>query len=715
MNRPNSGRLPKRGGEGEEPDIIVISEDEAEDDLSKTYVRVNPLSGVFVIPMKGPLAERRKAQEGPKFDPRDSASWVPLVTLKGGHKLFLSLREWQWDNGSVTPKMLAVWRGQLPLGRNPQLRNLWVRTYNAYQRTWRLTLRATTNLTLDEKHGKLAVGASYNFHTWVEEQRFAMILPWMVREWPDQILRVARSPGLQDAFETVMRTEEVSDMKPNPQQYIYDNGEFPDPYLKNAQGGRGGMKNFAKTFATRKDKSGKNVRGNSFQLYVDAFSILSPLDIIFLQDELGDDNWLPHFCKFVRRRLVVEAPEKNNAYRNRPQAHRDTPHYEMPWRFCISHLLSEGLARPTDRGLLGRMTDSVGRMREFILARTQAGLFSVATFEDWTQPQWEHLQHQPMPQTVERDRYGQFCWFIASTIGNTDLPCAGTWFPYCAHNRDDVSGSFGVDMTQAEYKILDGFLMNNSKISVEEDILAENKWAKKKLSQLKSYSEADISTIYFPSPGRGQSRSSDLSDQTVAVVVNPSISPIRVIKPPVPEGGFTQFLPERPPRGVTRSLTRSRTPEHEVTPARSPGPSLRSFSRSPSPKRLETISEFEASPPLLMGSRVADLFISEEGGAHREPSAPRYPTGDDFVSYTNIPPSPSPESRVARLPKRKRAREVSRAADRPLVQQKKPRVDPDPDPVETQEEGFSYWPYFAFGGALLFLAYITEDPRRPTF
>ena len=83
------------------------------------------------------------------------------------------------------------------------------------------------------------------------------------------------------------------------------------------------------------------------------------------------------------------------------------------------------------------------------------------------------------------------------------------------------------------------------------------------------------------------------------------------------------------------------------------------------------------------------------------------------MSYTNIPPSPSPESRVARLPKRKRG--VSRAADRPLVQQKKPRVDPEPDPVEIQEEGFSYWPYFAFGGALLFLAYITEDPRRPTF
>ena len=63
---------------------------------------------------------------------------------------------------------------------------------------------------------------------------------------------------------------------------------------------------------------------------------------------------------------------------------------------------------------------------------------------------------------------------------------------------------------------------------------------------------------------------------------------------------------------------------------------------------------------------------------------------------------------------RKRPREETRAADRPLARAKRTRVDPDPIYI-VPEDDFTYWPYLAFGTVLILLAYITEDPRAPSY
>ena len=88
----------------------------------------------------------------------------------------------------------------------------------------------------------------------------------------------------------------------------------------------------------------------------------------------------------------------------------------------------------------------------------------------------------------------------------------------------------------------------------------------------------------------------------------------------------------------------------------------------------------------------------------------RFRTGDDFVSYSTQPV----ERRVV-VRRQKRPREETRAAERPRVQTKRTRVDPDPVYIiPAQEEEFAYWPYLAFGTVLILLAYITEDPRAPS-
>ena len=96
-----------------------------------------------------------------------------------------------------------------------------------------------------------------------------------------------------------------------------------------------------------------------------------------------------------------------------------------------------------------------------------------------------------------------------------------------------------------------------------------------------------------------------------------------------------------------------------------------------------------------------DRYVS---GTGHPLSDPRYPTGDDFVSYSDVPV----ERRVIIRPP-KRPREEARAQDRPLAAAKRTRVDPEGVP----EDDFAYWPYLAFGAVLILLAYITEDTRRP--
>ena len=115
----------------------------------------------------------------------------------------------------------------------------------------------------------------------------------------------------------------------------------------------------------------------------------------------------------------------------------------------------------------------------------------------------------------------------------------------------------------------------------------------------------------------------------------------------------------------------------------------------------QKVSEFQAVSPPLALMPPPDRYVS---GTGHPLSDPRYPTGDDFVSYSDVPV----ERRVIIRPP-KRPREEARAQDRPLAAAKRTRVDPEGVP----EDDFAYWPYLAFGAVLILLAYITEDTRRP--
>ena len=205
-----------------------------------------------------------------------------------------------------------------------------MRIWDAYQRCWRKTFIG------QQWHVREPIDHSYPFHEWVEHLRFGTILPWMLLKWPDDILQVATTE-LQADFANQVRTIGLGDMTPNPHDYILKEAEFPVRY-------KGKLKNYAVAFAKyRKSKAPKN----SFEIYVDALSIISPLDIIFLQDEIDQTNWIPHFCKFVRTRLVEEThlmtlPMKVG------YVERNTSCAEFPWLFCLTHMLNERLIQPTD-------------------------------------------------------------------------------------------------------------------------------------------------------------------------------------------------------------------------------------------------------------------------------------------------------------------------------------------------------------------------------
>ena len=455
-------------------------------------------------------------------------------------------------------------------------------------------------------------------------------------------------------------------------------GVFPTRFGKEG-------KNFAQTFGQW--RKGTTKSQNSFEYYLDGLSILSPLDIIFLQDEIDQTNWVPHFCQFVRMRLTNEChatPERN------------TSCTEFPWLFCLTHMLHERLIVQTDRGVLPRMFKIIGAMRGYIHSRTMEGIYSVATFKDWVS-QVSAEQFAAMT-----DRRAQFCWFLASTIGNTDLNCAGAWFPFCAKSRDDTSEIFGVLMTGAEVRKLDEFLMGETIQSVRGVVAVETGWVKAPLAQLKMSDEQDIMTVGFETPS-SVSGSMSSRDPFTDLGIPPPL--------PVQSRAPTPEPPTPPPRKKRSPSPRTKAQEVlgiiaegeefsevslvDIPPMLRPSPSPERL-----PERLPTISEFQADSLFIMPP--PDPYTSP-GGVLPERG---YPTGDDFVSYSSQPV----ERRVV---VRKRPREETRAADRPLARAKRTRVDPDPIYI-VPEDDFTYWPYLAFGTVLILLAYITEDPRAPS-
>ena len=172
--------------------------------------------------------------------------------------------------------------------------------------------------------------------------------------------------------------------------------------------------------------------------------------------------------------------------------------------------------------------------------------------------------------------------------------------------------------------------------------------------------ESDLATVKFQSP-------------------SPSVS-----------GSMSSQLPLSP--------SPARPPPKRRPNRRSPSPDLGMIAEGAEDIPPEVQGEFQSVSPPMALMPPPDRYV---GGTGHPLSDPRYPTGDDFVSYSDVPV----ERRVIIHRPQKRRREEVRAEDRPLAAAKRTRVEPE------GEDEFAYWPYLAFGGVLILLAYITEDPR----
>ena len=178
---------------------------------------------------------------------------------------------------------------------------------------------------------------------------------------------------------------------------------------------------------------------NNFVRYVlDGFLILSPIDILVMQDYKGRTNWMASFAKYLE------------AESEREEANR---HWMQPWMFCLTHMVAEGAIRESNEEDLQKMFIIIEKMRFWMWNRVRPDLqsdpnYALPTFVEWTGESQNH----------ERNRFAQFCWFLASSGGNFNIPTAGTWFPYCAWSRDvqdlGVNGEFGLHMNDADLEEL---------------------------------------------------------------------------------------------------------------------------------------------------------------------------------------------------------------------------------------------------------------------
>ena len=85
---------------------------------------------------------------------------------------------------------------------------------------------------------------------------------------------------------------------------------------------------------------GKGTAKSFTDYVIGGFMVLSPLDILSCQDQLSGTNWLAQFAKFC---------EINNAEKTY------VIHWQLPWLFCLTHMIHENLVREGEDGALSQM------------------------------------------------------------------------------------------------------------------------------------------------------------------------------------------------------------------------------------------------------------------------------------------------------------------------------------------------------------------------
>ena len=155
--------------------------------------------------------------------------------------------------------------------------------------------------------------------------------------------------------------------------------------------------------------------------------IISPVDLLLLQDMELKTNWLASFSRFVEAR---QGPQGN-------------PHWALPWMFCLHHMVAEGIVPEGDGGVIQQMCQHINHMRDFMYTRVESDEnYGAPTFRDWVRD-GSHLA----------DRFAEFCWFLALTAGNYRMDVAGAWFPYCAKCSDThntLNATYGMAVSAEE-------------------------------------------------------------------------------------------------------------------------------------------------------------------------------------------------------------------------------------------------------------------------
>ena len=239
------------------------------------------------------------------YNPKDPSTWLGPIFKTGAPIVRLNTharrtKGYQFNGNAVTAEAMSTWRdGTRKLARSNIVNfgdgsveenddgweNIFLGLDCAYQRCWQESqLPKETAWTA---LGRIPNTPHHSQHVFCEEYRTAHILPLMMDRFHDKLLNVSFDNELMGRFYTLCTTEEMQFMGtkyPNLMELFRAElkvGEKKgnDMYQKFGRGYRSDVKNIG-------------------HYVVNGFPVLSPIDILCLQDMMGETNWLAYFSKF---------------------------------------------------------------------------------------------------------------------------------------------------------------------------------------------------------------------------------------------------------------------------------------------------------------------------------------------------------------------------------------------------------------------------------
>ena len=373
------------------------------------------------------------------YNSTDLATWLPPIVKVLPPIIYLNTRHMAFNKNAYFARSTDKFHeGPAHVGRSVVFgegtqeeqtagwESHFVGLFDAYQREWQETYGWKRPTWLDLK--RIPNTPDHQQHTYCNEVRAQVILPQFLARWGDRLLNMC--------FEDTIRRREESPDQPGEfrlmvvsEEIEYEGVTYDSVFdLFHKELPKGEVSDMTQTFG-RRGQGGQ--AANNFTRYVlDGFLILSPIDILVLQDYTAETNWVASFAKYLETETESRVTDA---------------HYLQPWIFCLTHMVAEGVIREGSEEDLQKMFIIIEKMRYWMWNRVRPDLssapnYSLPTFVAWTGQSQVH----------ERGRFAEFCWFLASTGGNFNIPTAGTFFPYCAWSRDishEVNKEFGLSMS----------------------------------------------------------------------------------------------------------------------------------------------------------------------------------------------------------------------------------------------------------------------------